>query len=236
MTKNEVELSILVPIHNSTAVLPSTIHRIHDKFQGTSHEILLVENASQDNSWELCNQLHKEYTDLNIRTIQSEPGLGSAIKKGIRESSGKRVFITADELPFGFDEFDQADYYPDQQTVVIGSKAHPGSIVPRGWKRNLSSLIFRFLRLLVLGSKIGDSQGTFVLNGDWIRSRQEKLTSSGFLITAEIVELAERDHLTIVEVPVKLRNSHDLKKSSVKPKHVISMLIGIFSIRINRGK
>lgn len=235
MTGKMPDLTIIVPIHNSSPVLKNTLDQLHEKFLGTSHEILLVENGSRDNSWEICKQLCNSFSDLNIKVFQSEPGLGSAIQKGIRESAGKRLLITADELPFGFDELDQSNKYRDGSFLIIGSKAHPLSIVPRGWKRSLSSQTFRILRKLVLRSNVGDSQGTFVVDGVWIRSRLEKLSSSGFIITAEIVEIAERDHLQIIEVPVRLRNSHELKKSSVKARHIVAMLLGIFRIRIKRS-
>lgn len=95
-------------------------------------------------------------------------GMGHAYRTGIAASRGARVVLTADDLPFGFDDLEAAEGLdPAVYPVVIGSKGHRDSVVDRGLLRGLLSRGFWLLRRLVLGMRTLDPQGTFILAGDW---------------------------------------------------------------------
>lgn len=93
-------LSVIIPIHNSAKYLPKCIESIinqslnHDEF-----EIILVENASTDNSLEICKNLKDKYKKHHIIVIHTEtPGVGNARNIGIDASHGQYIhFIDSDD-------------------------------------------------------------------------------------------------------------------------------------------
>jgi glycosyltransferase involved in cell wall biosynthesis len=232
-----VALSYLVPAHNSTPVIAATLRDLAQRLRHTNSEIIVVENGSTDGTLALLRELESNwpFDRPELRIITSEKGLGNALRGGVVSSRGDVVVFGADDLPFGFDELDAAEEVDVAAAkVVIGSKAHPASQIQRSFARNVLSGGFRLARRLVCGMHTGDPQGTFVLDGSWARSVVGSLREPGFLLTTELVYLAELQGLQPLEVPVRLRADHDAHGTRVRPSDVRKMLVGLLSLRRRR--
>jgi glycosyltransferase involved in cell wall biosynthesis len=236
---DSISVSYLVPAHNSAASIESTLKEIGAHLAGRCAEIIVVENGSADRTPELLAQIERDWSfdDVDLRVLTSAKGLGNALRAGIAASRGDRVVFGADDLPFGFDDLDAADKLDSaKHPVVIGSKAHPASKVERGLVRDIATFGFLSLRWVVLGMRTRDPQGTFILRGDWIRGIAGKLTEPGFLLTTEVVYLAERSGIRTVEVPVRLRESHEANGTRIKLDDVYKMGKGLFTIRLRNRR
>lgn len=227
-------------MHNSESVIERTIQRWKEKLDSGRNEIVLVENGSTDRTWEIATGLASDNKNISFRILRSPKGLGSAYKAGIEVSNGHRILLSADDLPFDFNDLDQARELKSVPQVVIGSKAHSESLVERGALRKIFTLGYRMARLLVLRSKIGDTQGTFYVDSVWLKKVNEILDEPGFLFTTQLVVVAESMGIEILEIPVNLSNEHAPKKSTVKWKDVLEMGTGLVTlrkfIRINQEK
>jgi glycosyltransferase involved in cell wall biosynthesis len=229
------ELSVVIPAHNSAAVLERTVDRLLHRLAADQAEILVVENGSTDDTARIARNLAAAHG--NVIALTSPTGMGEALRVGIAASSGRRVLLTADDLPFGFDDLDGARKLPDEPPIVIGSKAHPDSCTPRGVARAVSTWGFRTLRRLVLRSHVGDSQGTILADGEWLRGIVGGLDAAGFLFSTQLCYVAELQGLKIVEVPVRLDESHgDQKASTVRLVDVWRMGVGIVALRRSRER
>lgn len=232
-----VALSYVVPAHNSTPVIAATVRELAQKLRHTASEILVVENGSTDGTLAVLHELQSNwgFDRPELRVLTSEKGLGNALRAGVVSSRGDVIVFGADDLPFGFDELDGArDVDVAAAKVVIGSKAHPSSEIQRSFARNVLSGGFRLVRRLVCGMHTGDPQGTFVLDGPWARSVVGSLCEPGFLLTTELVYLAELRGVQPVEVPVRLRANHDAHGTRVRPSDVRKMFLGLISLRRRR--
>lgn len=231
LDSSNYELSIIIPMHNSESVIERTIQRWKEKLVSGKNEIVLVENGSTDRTWEIASELASNNKNVTFTTIRSPKGLGSAYKAGIEASSGLRILLSADDLPFDFNDIDQASALKPAPKIVIGSKAHSESSVERGLLRQIFTLGYRIARFLVLGSKIGDTQGTFYVDGKWLKQVNTILDEPGFLFTTQLVVLAESMGIEILEIPVNLSNEHAPKQSTVKWKDVLEMGTGLIKLR-----
>lgn len=85
--KNDLLISIVVPVYNIAPYLPQCIQSICDQTY-TNLEIILVNDASTDSSGEICNSYAKR--DKRIRVIhkQVNEGLVAARKTGIKNAKG----------------------------------------------------------------------------------------------------------------------------------------------------
>jgi dolichyl-phosphate beta-glucosyltransferase len=229
-----ITLSYIVPAHNSTSVIEGTLDALRCRLAGRSAEIVVVENGSTDGTRTLLEKVEESWpqAELDLVVLSSGKGLGNAYRAGIAASRGSRVVLTADDLPFGFDDIDAAERM-DVGTfpVVIGSKGHRDSGVDRGRLRGVLSGGFSLLRRLILGSRTRDPQGTFVLAGEWARAVVPRLGETGYLVTTELCYLAERAGITPVEVPVRLVDGHGDHRSRITVRDVWQMGVGLLGIR-----
>jgi glycosyltransferase involved in cell wall biosynthesis len=228
-----VALSYIVPAHNSADVIEGTLKELADRLEGTGSEILVVENGSSDGTFELLTKVAETWSqDVELRVLQSAKGMGNALRAGIKASKGQRLFLGADDIPFGFDDLDAAEKLAvAQHPMVIGSKGHKDSVTPRGMARRILTLGFLTLRLVILGMRTRDPQGTFIIDGEWARSVESRLTEQGFLLTTELTFLAEREGIRTTEVPVRLRASHDVHGSRIRLSDPVKMGLGLFTLR-----
>ena len=183
-------LSIVVPAHNSGPRLRETLQQLVRELDRDDVEVIIVENGSSDNTWEIAGDLARGSWGFPVRAFQSEVGLGAAYLKGASEARGEVVLLTADDLPFGVTDIRSWESAGDPSALVIGSKAHPGSKVPRSRLRAVMSWGYRFLRGVILGMTVGDCQGTLFVNMTWLRRRIHLLREHGYLMSTEIVHLA----------------------------------------------
>lgn len=90
-------LSIVIPVYNSAIVLPELIQRLSSNLTITDdYEIILVNDGSKDNSWEVIRQLASNYPSVRGFTLMRNYGQHNALICGIRAAT-KQVIITMDD-------------------------------------------------------------------------------------------------------------------------------------------
>ncbi|MDZ7914528.1 MAG: glycosyltransferase [Rhodococcus sp. (in: high G+C Gram-positive bacteria)] len=234
---DSVELSVVIPAHNSARVIESTITAFADRLSTRHAEIIVVENGSSDETAAICARLVEDWShpSVSLTALTSDKGMGNALRVGVSDSRGRQVLLTADDLPFGFGDLDAAEAYVDRTgstpLVAIGSKAHPGSDVQRGALRSLMTFGFTSLRRIVLGTRTKDPQGTFLVEGALLRSLAPHLSEPGFLFTTELDYAVELAGISPVELPVQLSASHRAQPSRVALSDVVNMARGLLTLR-----
>ena len=231
-------LSVVVPAHNSGALIDRTLAELTERLDGTDAEIIVVENGSTDDTIDRCRRRAERWpkSTVALSVLQSERGMGRALRAGVMVSRGAHVLLTADDLPFGFDDVDQLDRLlanADQAPppVLIGSKAHPNSIVERGRLRGTLTIGFATLVRLTLGMRTRDPQGTLILEGGLARELAKHAVEPGYLFSTELLYLAERNGIRPVELPVRLRESHRQHRSRIRIRDMVAMAAGLVRIR-----
>jgi hypothetical protein len=228
-------LSVVVPACNAVGSLQTTLEQLLRLPGGAPHEIVVVENGSDDGTWELLERLQKSWdTPTRLIALRSERGIGAAYRAGVAVTTGDRVLLTADDLPFGVSDLEAVLACRALPRFAIGSKAHPRSRVPRGVLRRLATEVFRVARRLVLGLKVGDTQGTFVIEGELARRLVAATSVSGFGMTTELVALAARHGTEPVELPVVLEG----RPAPTRVRFAVDglgMLISVLQLRRRLG-
>jgi glycosyltransferase involved in cell wall biosynthesis len=231
-------LSVIVPAHNSGVLIEGTIDELSERLDGSAAEILVVENGSTDDT--LARSRHQEdrrrQASVGLTVLQSDKGMGRALRAGVLASRGRRVLLTADDLPFGFDDLDHLDRLESSidgpvPPILIGSKAHLDSTVERGALRGTLTWGFSVLVRAILGMRTRDPQGTLILEGNLARELAQLAVEPGYLFTTELIYLAERVGIRPVELPVRLRESHRQHRSRIHAADMVAMAIGLMRIR-----
>jgi dolichol-phosphate mannosyltransferase len=93
-------LSIVIPARDEEESIASTVEHLHLelKLQNVPHEIIVVDDGSADNTWEILVKLGQGIPELKTLRTQPPYGFGRAIVKGLDAMSGDAVVIMmADE-------------------------------------------------------------------------------------------------------------------------------------------
>lgn len=91
-----MRFSIIVPIHNAEKYLIECLHSIESQ-EEKSYEVILVVNASKDNSLLICQEWAQKHENAQV-IVTDIPGVSHARNMGIETSTGEwLVFLDSDD-------------------------------------------------------------------------------------------------------------------------------------------
>lgn len=204
----QIDVSVIVPIHNCREYIPEVVDRI-DEVMPPATETILVDDGSVDGSWHYLRGL-PERSNRTILHRRRHHGRGSAIRMALRHTRGHVVAIQDADMAY-----DPADLlgaiWPileEQAEVVYGSRSmRRGGSHSNNLRGGLSNRMRRIVNRclttcsnLTTGLHLSDLEtGHKVFLGDLIRSLP--LTETGSGIDAEITAKVARAANTVMEVP-----------------------------------
>ncbi|NQU26388.1 MAG: glycosyltransferase family 2 protein [Candidatus Nealsonbacteria bacterium] len=139
-SRQRVTVSVVIPVYQSEQTLLPLVTRLRDVFaeMGVGYEIVLVDDASADDSWKVMQRLRSEYSGVKIIQHMRNFGQHKAILCGLRHSTGEFVIGMDDDLQHPPEEIPkllEALEGDEETDVVVGAyetKRH-------SWLRNLGS-------------------------------------------------------------------------------------------------
>ncbi len=206
-TQKKPILSIIIPAHNEELRLRATVERIAAflKTQSFTSEILIVENASSDNTFDLAKGM--QTTVKKLRVIQ-EPlkGKGQAVKRGILEARGEYRLICDADLSMPETEIPKflPPLLPDCDIAIASREGKGAKRYNEPLYRHLVGRIFNFLvRILVLPDLQDTQCGFKSFKGEIVESIFNRQTMVGWSFDVELLVIARQLGYSICEVPIK---------------------------------
>jgi glycosyltransferase involved in cell wall biosynthesis len=151
-----MDISIVVPAYNEEESLPELIRKVTDVLQdlNKSHEIIIVDDGSNDNTLAVLKNLKREYTTLKIISFRKNYGKSAALSEAFKIAAGNYV-ITMD-----------ADLQDDPEEIpnLISALDSGEYDLVSGWKKRrhdplsktIPSKFFNFVTSRMTGIKIHD--------------------------------------------------------------------------------
>jgi dolichyl-phosphate beta-glucosyltransferase len=231
-------LTIVIPAHNETHRLPATLKEVARfvKAQKYRTEILIVENASTDGTYDLAIKICREIPQA--RVLQ-EPvkGKGKAVKRGMLVARGEYCLIFDADLAMPVKEIPK--FIPPKLTdcdIAIASReVHGAKRFDEPLYRHLIGRGFNFLvRVLVLPGLQDTQCGYKCFSSNVIKSLFSRQSMTGWAFDVELLAIARQLGFSIKEVPIEW---HYGPQSRMRvfvdaPK----MFIDLLKIRINQRK
>lgn len=92
---NNPHISIVSPVYRAEKILDKLVDEIHKAMQqmNVSYEIVLVDDRSPDNSWEVMKQLSEKFPQVKSIRLSRNFGQHPAIMAGISNASGEWVVV-----------------------------------------------------------------------------------------------------------------------------------------------
>ena len=122
-----LQISIVVPLYNEAESLPelcSWVDQVMQKNQFT-YEMIFVNDGSKDNSWQVIQDLSKQYSTIKGISFARNYGKSAALHEGFQKASGQ-VVITMDA-----DLQDSPDEIPELYRMIT----QEGYDLVSGWKQ-----------------------------------------------------------------------------------------------------
>lgn len=151
------EFSLVLPVLDEGNIIQSVVGEIEArlKHHGIDYELVLVENESTDNTWNILCLLAKK--NKRIRAVKTKRGYGSAVLSGIQHAIGSYIgYMPSDGqvdthiLPRLWEEIKKGKY-----DVVKIKRTNRESLL-----RLLQSYVFNFLARLLFPIDIKDINGS----------------------------------------------------------------------------
>jgi dolichol-phosphate mannosyltransferase len=121
--------SIVIPAQNESTSIVSTVEHIHVELRlaGIAHEIVVVDDGSQDDTFELVEKLAKDIREVVPTRNEGPKGFGRAVAHGFEVISGDAVAIMMGDQ--SDDPRDAVKYWHAMQQgydCAFGSRFMPG--------------------------------------------------------------------------------------------------------------
>lgn len=153
----QLDISIVVPLFNEEESLPELVEWIEKvcSEHGYAHEVIMVDDGSTDNSWNVVEQLALQYPAVRGIKFQRNYGKSAALNEGFKAAQG-HVVITMDA-----DLQDSPDEIPELYRMVTAE----GFDLVSGWKKvrydnaitkNLPSKLYNAVNRRISGIKLHD--------------------------------------------------------------------------------
>ena len=201
--------SFVIPIYNEEALVTSAVHdlvvRVADLLPDLTHEVILTENGSTDDTLELAYKLERKYTQ--VRVLHSpEPNYGRALRRGILEARG--TFVLCDEIDIcdvGFHRRALDILLANQADMVIGSKAHRDAQDQRPLMRRTATMVLNGMLRVLLGFQGTDTHGLKAFRREPLLPVLRRCIVDKDIFASEFVIRSERAQLRIIEIPVVIQ-------------------------------
>ena len=200
-------VDIVVPVDNEEHDLEPSVRRLRtylDERFPFSARITVADNASTDATWQLAQRLAAELP--GVRAIHfDQKGRGRALRGAWLASDSTVVAYMDVDLSTGLDALLPlvAGLLSGHSEIAIGSRLAPGAHVVRGPKRELISRCYNLLLRSLLTTRFRDAQCGFkAIRSDIARELLPLVEDQAWFFDTELLVLAERAGLRILEVPV----------------------------------
>lgn len=203
-------LEIIIPVRNEQARLPSGLAELCAKVATlpAGVDVIVVDSASTDQTAAIVAGWPA--TPVPVRMIECDrPGKGAAIRAGLLASRAPFVGFCDADMATDLSALDDVlERLQAGQRVVVGSRAHPDSVVRvrHSQVRKAGAAVFRWVARRVVPG-VGDTQCGFkFFSGPLARQAAQDLRATGFAFDIELLARCRQLGAEPVEVPVRWRD------------------------------
>ncbi len=230
-------LSIIIPARNEERRLPQTLEQVARFVQNCdfSSETIIVVNASTDRSLEVASTFAAQRASMRV-LLEDLPGKGRAVQKGMLAAKGDYRFFADADLSMPVQEVLRFIPPAVDVPIAIASREAPGAVrYDEPAYRHLTGRVFNALiRALVLPS-LNDTQCGFkMFRADVAEDLFRRQTLMGWSFDVELLYIASRRGIPILEIPIPWYFNPDSKVSVVRDSW--RMFVDLLRIRRNGRK
>ncbi|MBN4047561.1 glycosyltransferase [Acidimicrobiaceae bacterium AH-315-P05] len=224
-------LSVVLPAYRAAGLVADSVARLRRELSVLEGDlqIVVVDDGSGDGTAQAARDAG---ADLVVELAENQ-GKGGAVRTGMLAANGRaRIFTDIDLAYPPHQLLDLLEAIEDGADVVVGSRRHNETTTVQGAPRlrELGSLVFNvFTHVVLLGHYRDTQSGLKGFRSDAADLLFSLARIDGFAFDVELLHLAERYHLALVELPVVLDNIDDSTVSFAAD--TLAMIRDVFRVR-----
>jgi glycosyltransferase involved in cell wall biosynthesis len=201
-------VEIVIPVHNGAHVLEASVRRLHEHLIREFSfcvQIMIVDNASTDATFEVTERLTAELSDVAALRLERK-GRGRALRAAWACSEADVVAYMDVDLSTDLSALRPLllPLLARRGDVAVGSRLAPGAEVTRGIRRELISRSYNLLLHVLLGVGFSDAQCGFkAARREVIEALLDDVQDDSRFFDTELLYLAQRRKFAIRDVPVR---------------------------------
>jgi dolichol-phosphate mannosyltransferase len=204
------KLSVVIPARNEAGCIRSTVEHLHLelKLRGVPHEIVVVDDGSTDETWQILQETREVFPELNPVQNPGPHGFGRAIIYGADHMTGDAlVIMMADESDDCRDVVQYWTLLNQGWDCVFGSRFMKGGgvIDYPAIKLRVNRMANKFVAML-FGLKFNDVTNAFKAYRKTVIDGCRPFLSPHFNLTVEIPLKAIVRGYTWTAMPITWRN------------------------------
>jgi len=220
-------LSVMVPALNEEANLEATVLELLKALGATvrDYEILIIDDGSTDRTPAIAKALAETSTRIRVFHHPQTVGLGECYRLGIQEATKKYyVFVPGDNgWPYGsllelFDNLGNAE-------IVTAYASNPEV---RPLARRLISRLYTLVLNVLFGNCMKYYNGLTMYPISFLR--RSPFYTNGFGYQAELLLRALQEGLSIVEIPLPIRERISGVSKAVRLRNIASVLWNVIRL------
>ncbi len=218
--RKEPVLSLIFPVFNEEKRilnLKEVLAFLRKRKLGA--EVIVVDDGSTDKTLTIARELSLGHSEVKLISYPANKGKGYAVKTGVESALGKYICFMDIDLSVSLDQLDKFWQAKGSAPVLIASRRVPGAevLVHQNPLREALGGGFSALSKLILGLGVRD----VTCGMKWFEKNAAakifgRLKTDGWAFDAEILYLAKRFGLPVLEIPVAWKNSPRTKVRLVK--------------------
>ena len=203
-------LSVIIPARDEAGCIASTVEHlsVELRLNDISHEIIVVDDGSTDDTWEILNDLTARVPDLLPVQNKGQHGFGRAVQCGLDHFKGDAVVIMmGDESDDCRDVVRYRDKLNEGYDCVFGSRfSKGGGVVDYPWPKLILNRLANHLLQIFFNIEFNDTTNAFKAYRRTVIDGCSPLIAPHFNLTVEIPLKAIVRGYTWTSIPVTWRN------------------------------
>ena len=214
-------LSVVIPAKDEEKCVAATVEHLHVELslRNVPHEIIVVDDGSNDQTWEILSELASRVSELRAIQNNSESGFGRAVIRGLDEMRGDAVVIMmADESDDCRDVVRYWEKLNEGYDCVFGSRfMKGGGIIDYPPLKLIFNRLANFFLRILFNIKLNDTTNAFKAYRKIAIDGCRPLIAPHFNLTVELPLKAIVRGYSWTVIPVMWRNRRSgLAKMQIK--------------------
>ncbi len=227
-------VSIIVPAYNEAGRMEPFLEKLTAfcrKNQDFSYEIILVNDGSKDNTYDIAEDFAKKNETFRVLNLPVNKGKGAAVQTGINDAKGEYViFIDCDG------SIDPSQIPPmlaclQKENIVIGTRNHREAEVERPLIRTITTKLFNTYTNILFRLGLSDLLCGFKgFKTPVAKDLFSDLINTRWLFDVEVLYKAKKRGYKTTVLPIKWQHK---ERGSLNPiTDSIKMAFSVLKLRI----
>jgi glycosyltransferase involved in cell wall biosynthesis len=224
-----VDVSVLVPAKDEAENLPLFMEQAAAAFAGTAtrYEVIVIEDGSKDDSWQVLQRLQEEYPFLRAVRHRTQRGIADALRTGWLNARGEVLVFYPADLQFKPEDIPRlvAPILANQADMVTGFKEGK-------YEKAFVSGVYNWLSRSLFDVPVKDLNSVKAYRREIMNALPVRPDWHRYMIV-----IAHFEGFSVTEIPVPLYARHAGKSKfgiGRIPVGVIDMLSVWFELRFGR--